>query len=276
MKAKVAIIYDYDSLWATKIQKSFGENNWLHGVRRYQSALQRAGISLDMVRPDQDLSGYRLVIAPQLHVLPDAIAKRLNAYVKGGGVLLADLRTGVKDEHNRCHERTLPGLLSTSLGVHIDEYESLGTDNPYVLHGSAAFPGTFTVDCYADWVTPDRAEALAFYDAWHLRGFAGLTRNRHGKGWGYYLGANVKEPAFYDALVAELLRTAKVRPLVKTPECVEVSVREGAGRKLVFLINHSEEAQSVDVPAGKTDVLSGKKTGVKLQLDRFGIAVLRW
>jgi beta-galactosidase len=276
VKAKVAIIYDYDSLWATKIQKSFRENSWIHGVRRFQSALQRAGVNLDMIRSDADLTSYRLVIAPQLHVLPDAIAKRLNAYVKSGGVLLVDIRTGVKDEHNRCHERTLPGLLSTSLGVHIDEYETIGTDSPYTMQGTTAFPGTFTVDCYADWVMPDEADALASYDAWHLSGYAGLTRNRHGRGWGYYLGANVKEQAFYDALIVELLRSAKVKPLVKIPDHIEVSVREGNGRTLVFLINHSENPQSVVVPTGKTEILTGKTLGAQVKLDRFGIAVLNW
>lgn len=275
VQAKVAIIYDYDSLWATKIQKSFKANDWLHNLRRYQSALQRAGVNLDMVRPDQDLSGYSLVIAPQLHVLPDAIAQRLNAYVKAGGVLLADIRTGVKDEHNRCHERTLPGLLAESLGVHSEEYESLGDGASYPARGSAAFPGDFTVDGYADWLIPDGAEVLVTHEAWHMRDYAVLTRNRHGRGWGYYLGANVKEQTFFDALIAELLKAAGVQPLIRPPEGVEVSVREGAGRRLAFIINHTEEPRKVAVPAGKTELLSGQVTGAELSLDRFGIAVLQ-
>lgn len=275
VKAKVAIIYDYDSLWATKIQKSFAQNSWIHHVGLHQAALQRAGVNLDMVRPDADLSGYRLVIAPQLHVLPDAIAQRLNAYVKAGGVLLTGFRTGVKDASNRCHVRTLPGLLAESLGVHADEYESLG-DAGYALRGSAAFPGNYTADCYADWLTADSAEPLLMHTAWHMRGYAALTRNRHGKGWGYYLGANIKEPGFYDQLIAEVLRAAKVRPLITPPAGVEISVREGAGRKLVFIINHLEEPVTMPVPAGKLDALTGRRTGATLRLDRFGVAVLRW
>ena len=82
-------------------------------------------MNVDIVRPGDDLSGYKLVLAPHLHVLADDVANQLVEFVKGGGVLLADCRTGVKDETNLAYDRTLPGLLSPALGIEIDEYESL-------------------------------------------------------------------------------------------------------------------------------------------------------
>jgi len=112
-----------------------------------------------------------------------------------------------------------------------------------------------------DWVRPTTAEALAVYEPWYLRKFAAATRNACGKGTSYYVGTIIKEPAFYDALIAEVLKAAKVRPAVRPPEGVEVSVRQGRGKRLLFVINHAEQRQSVTVPAGKTELLTGKRTG---------------
>jgi beta-galactosidase len=275
VKADVAIIYDYESLWATQIQPGFAGNGPQDAVRRYYRALFRAGVNVDIVSPDARLSAYKLVLAPNLYILPDALAARLNAYVKQGGVLFADCRTGVKDETSLCHARTLPGRLASMLGIEIQEYESLGDGLTYAITGTEDFPGPFTAVQYVDWLTPKKAEVLAGYDQWHLTSFAALARHRFGRGFGWYLGAVVREETFYDQLLARLLADAGVRPLVTPPAGVEVSLRQGAGRKLLFLLNHTEQTQTVAVPAGKQELLSGRKTAACLDLPPFAVAVVR-
>jgi beta-galactosidase GanA len=115
----------------------------------------------------------------------------------------------------------------------------------------------------------------AGYREWHMKPYAALTRNRFGRGVGYYVGAIIQEEAFYDALIAELLAAARVRPVVRPPQGVEASVRQGQGKRLLFLINHTEEKKTVAVPAGKRDLITGKKTENTLDLDIHGVAVLR-
>ena len=274
LRPKVAMIYDYESYWALRIQPGFAKNNYHDAMRRYYNALFRAGVSVDMIRPTEKLDGYRAVLAPDLYVLPDAVAMNLNDYVKAGGVLLADCRTGVKNESNLCHERTLPGLLTDCFGIVIEEYEALAEDMQYAVIGKE-IPGAFTAIHYADWLTAKSAEVLAGYDQWHMRKFAAATRNRFGRGTGYYVGTVVKEESFYDALIADLLKAAKVRPVVAPPAGVEVTVREGAGKRVLFLINHTEEKKRVPVPAGKRELLTGKKTGDEVELGVYGVAVIR-
>jgi beta-galactosidase len=275
VRSAVAIIYDYESIWALRIQPGFAGNSYHETMMRYFRALSRAGVNVDMVKPTEDLNGYRLVLAPELHLLPDAVAARLNDYVAAGGVLFADYRTGVKDETNLCHDRTLPGLLSDTLGLTIEEYEAMDEGMAYPVVGRSGFEGRFTAVQYADWVTPNGAEVLAGYEQWHLAPFAALTRHRSGKGTAYYLGAVIREEAFYDQLIAELLSRAGVQPIVTPPAGVELSVREGEGRKLLFLLNHTEEPQTVPVPKGKRELLSGAATGETLTLDRYGVAVVK-
>jgi len=274
VKPKVAMIYDYDSIWALRIQPGFAKNTYHDAMRRWYNALFRAGVNVDMIKPTEKLSGYRAVLAPDLYVLPDAVAQSMIDYVKDGGVLLADCRTGVKDETNLCHDRTLPGLLSDVLGIAIEEYEALADDVQYVVVGKE-LPGTFTAIQYADWLTAKGADVLAGYDQWHMRKFAAATRNRFRKGTAYYAGTVIKEESFYDAMIADLLKSAKVRPVTAAPVGVEVTVREGGGKRLLFIINHTEEKKPVTVPAGKKELITGRKTGETIELGAYGVAVVK-
>ena len=275
VEPQVAMIYDYESIWALRLQPGFPQNDYHQTMLRYYGALLRAGVNVDMVRPGQELAGYKLVLAPDLYVMPDPLAERLGAYVQGGGVLLVDCRSGVKDETNLAHERTLPGLLSAPLGITIEEYEAVPEGVEMRLTGALVGQQHFTAHQYADWLTPQGAEALAGYQAWYLEEFAALTRHQYGAGAGYYLGTVVKEPEFYDALMAELLGRAGIQPLVSPPLGVEVSVRTGGGKKLVFLVNHTEQEVVVRVPEGGTELLSGKPAGGTVSLGVYGVAVVK-
>jgi beta-galactosidase len=281
VKARVAIVYDYDSLWAVRIQPGYAGNTYHGAMNRIYRALFRAGVNVDFVQPTADLTPYRAVFAPDLYVLPDDVAETLSEYVKGGGVLFADSRTGVKDGTGLCHERTLPGLLSDALGITMQEYESLGLALgrgqafTYAVVGGDELPGEYTATMTAEWVQAKTAEILARYKEWHMEPFAAATRNRFGKGVGYFLGTVIEQEGFYDLLVADILKSAGVTPPLTPPNGVEVSLREGSGKQLLFLVNHTEEEQSVDVVAGKMELLSGAKTTGTLVLDRYGVAVIQ-
>ncbi len=277
VRARAAFVYDYDSLWALQLQPGFHANVYADTLLRYYRALFRAGVNVDLVPPDGPLEDYALLLAPDLHVLPDALARRLDAFVKAGGVLLADCRTGVKDEWNVCHERTLPGLLSDALGIAIEEYGSLehpGGSAEVRVRGKGALAGAFTAFAYTDWLTPAGAEPLAGYEGEaFLEPFAAASRHRHGRGWGYYVGTLLREEAFYDLLVRDLLEKAGL-PALPPPEGVERSVREDGARRLLFLVNHAEEERTVDLPPGGRDLLGAEAPDGQLTLPPFGVAVV--
>ncbi len=271
----VAILYDYDNLWSLGFQPGYEGNSLQVAILRYYNALSRAGVNADIVNRQADLTKYRLVLAPDLNVMPDETARKLVAYVEKGGVLLADCRTGVKDCNNLCHERTLPGLLSPALGIRIEEYSALGSNVRYAVKGEAGLDGSYSAVRYTDWVVPDGAETLARYsEQWHMKPFAAVTRNRLGKGRGWYVGTVIEQESFYDALIVQLLKDADIRPVVDPPDGVEVSIRQGQGRKLLFLMNHTDQPATVNVPEGKAELLSGARTEKTLKLDRFGVAVV--
>ncbi|MGD9633729.1 MAG: beta-galactosidase [Pirellulales bacterium] len=277
---QVAIIYDYDSLWALEIQNGYPGASHAEAIKRYYNALFRAGVNVDIVRPGDDLTKYKLVFAPHLHVLSDANAQKLVEYVRTGGVLLTDCRTAVKDETNLAYSRTLPGLLAPALGIEIGEYESLRqgiTDKDevtYRLHADSLGDADYTAIRYADWITPTTAQAIAKYTPSHLADFAAVTRNQFEQGIGWYVGTIAAEPQFYDALVARLLADAKIHPLVTPPSGVEVAIRSNDKSALLFAVNHTAEPATLEVPADRPNLLTGAKTESSLTLAPFGVAVI--
>ena len=286
VRPKVAMIYDYESIWALRIQpayegmKNVPNNRWsgenyYQAIQRYYEALFRVGVNVDMVALEADFSPYKVVFASHLHILRDDIALRLKEFVKNGGVLVVDSRTAVKNESNLCYDRTLPGLLSEPLGIVIEEYEALPVGMEYTVIGNREMTGRFTAQAFTDWIMPTSAESLGQFEPWHMQGYAPLTRNQFGTGWGYYVGVIVKEAGFYDHLIADVLDKAKVTPVLKPPMGVEVSIREGKGRQLIFIINHTEETQEIALPEEKLDLLTGEKVHGMLKLERYGVAVLR-
>ena len=282
IKAPVAIIYDYDSVWAVRIQPGYAGNTYHAAMDRIYQALFRAGIGVDFIQSTDDLSPYKVVFAPDLYILSDDVATLLIRYIEQGGILFADSRTGVKDETSLMHPRTPPGLLGVALGISIEEYESLGHDwaganseytFTYPVMGAAEFSGHFTATQTCEWVKPETAETLLEYDVWHLQGMAALTRNQYGNGWAYFAGTNFAESEVYDRLIQDILKRAKINQDVKLPAGVEMTVREGNGKRLLFLINHTEQSQLIQVPGGGKNLISGAQTET-VNLGRFGFAVV--
>jgi beta-galactosidase len=275
IKADVAIVYDYESNWSLAGQPGYAGNDYLRTVARYYNALFRAGVNLDLISPEMDLSGYKLVLAPDMVILPDARAQKLVAFVEQGGVLMTDLRTGVMDENNLAHDRTLPGLLSDVLGITIEEYGALD-DRTYPVVSTGLFADTLTATRYADWVTPTSAEVMAKYGRWPLESFAAVTRHRAARGIAWYVGTVFQQDAFYDRLIRRLLDDAHVERWVDLPGGVEASVRQGAGGRLAFLINHDQTAKDVTIPPGKRELLTGEVLRDRVHLGPYGVAVIEW
>jgi len=58
------------------------------------------------------------------------------------------------------------------------------------------------------------------------------------------------------------------------PSGVEVSLRQSSNKRLLLLLNHTDEPKTVKVPKDKTELLTGQETGDSLTLARFGVAIL--
>jgi beta-galactosidase len=272
----VAILVSFDTRFAFQIQQNNRSFEYSDHFRHVHHAIHRRQTPIDVISPTGDLASYRLVLAPALHVLTEAVAENLTRFVEAGGTLLVTPRTGVKDEANAVVDQRLPGLLADLCGIYVEEYDSLPAESrnqlefalPRLAPGAPIYAST-----WCDVLEPDGATVIARYTQDHYAGRAAITLNQFGSGRVVYVGT-FGDARLYDALADWLLEMADVPPLLAAPEDVEVSERRHKDRRLLFLLNHASEAKKVTLDSSYVDLLAEKTCKGTVSIGPKDVAVL--
>lgn len=271
--AEVALIFDWDNRWALEdCQGPRREMKYEETVLEHYRALMRRGINVDVIDESADLSGYRMVVAPMLYMLKPGFVQRLEAFVEGGGVLVATCRTGCVDEDDLCFLGGFPGPLRRTLGIWIEETDGLadGEQNGLRMENG----DEFTCSTLCDLLHTETAHARGTYTRDFYAGMPAVTVNALGEGCAWYI-ATRPEPAFLDAFYRARLEEAGVQPPVaEPPQGVQIAVRENEDARWLFAMNFSGKPVSICLPAGM-DALSERPICGETQLPVNGVVVLK-
>lgn len=91
---KVALVFDYQSMWAWLAQPQGQSFDYFQMCFEYYRALRKLGLSIDILRAETaDLSAYKVVVMPALYHVNDTLRGALASY---DGALIAGPRTGSK------------------------------------------------------------------------------------------------------------------------------------------------------------------------------------
>lgn len=249
----------------------------LPGDRGARDAVHRhlfdAGVAVGMVHPADDLSGVKLYWLPHWELIRPEWVEPLTRWVEAGGVLVVGARCGTRDACNRIVDRAWPGVLRPLVGATVEEFGRLNhpAARPLALRiGDAALPAEHWYEALA----PDPgSEVLATWEGMHLDGAAAATRRRLGRGQAVYLGA-WSTPATVAALMPGLLRDAGIAPLPGAAPGVQVVCRAGGGRRLWFVLNHSDAPIAVAAPEAGRDLIADRAVAGTIALPRFGVAAI--
>ena len=282
-KSSVALLNDYNSRFALQIQPNNPELQYASQFSHWYSALHRRNVGADIISSSRDLSAYKIVIAPLLHVVTPAAAANLERFVRGGGTLVLTARSGVKDGSNAVVNEALPGLLRDLAGGRVTEYNSLiGSSNGLRFDPEVIPDATdVTVNIWCDLLEPSSARVLARYTGGFYAGAAAITQNRVGRGSVIYVGA-IGDAALPETLLKWLLSSQLTASLGSDKleisgleiSGLEITERWQGETRLRFYLNHSFDPQSVTLGAEATSLLTGRAVGGTLTLEGFGVEIL--
>jgi beta-galactosidase len=283
-KAQVAIVMSYESRWALNAvltpfadatrRSTFGrEGMHVHeAAKAYHAALMEKNLCTDAMDPREDLSQYRLVIAPRLYSVDADVAENLCQFVKDGGVLCLTPRSGVVDEYNTIFERPAPGPLSEMAGVEVDDYGSL--DKAVPLRANVDGLGDLLEGTtWADEIILSGAEPLVTYAQGWLADWPAITINEYGNGKVVYVGTVLRGETL-NAFVSWLFELAGVTTGPKTPKGVRAYERQSDDLCLLFLLNFSETVRVVSLDGEWEDALTGKRSD-EVELEPAGVNILK-
>ena len=273
-QADVAILLDWNSWWALELpSKPSTRVGQIAVVEAFYAALYEANITVDFAHPEDDLSGYRLVLAPSLYLVTDAAAANVERFVAGGGTLVMTFFSGIVDPQDHIRLGGYPQPFRDLLGLRVIDFNPLLDGEAAELHFADGTRGNGRV--WTELIEPAGAEVLATFEKAPLAGRPAITRHAFEKGSAVYLGTLV-EPAAMARILGAAASQAGVAPAAEMPQGVEAVRRGTAGKSILFLLNHLPTA--VDVPVGEagTNLIDGREVhrGL-LRLEPRGVAVIK-
>jgi beta-galactosidase len=258
--ARVAIVLDWQNWWALENPDHPAVLDYLALVQRWYAAIHRQHVQVDIVQPTGDLTGYGVVIAPQLYLLTSDAAANLIAFTESGGHLLMTAFSDVVDENDAFRDGGYLTQLGRTLGIWLEDFGALvapGTAGPGQVSAPFDLVGsTITGTLLAEEIHLDGAAALGRFVGGRLDGRPAFTVNPVGAGRAYYL-ATIPDDEGCAAVAAAIFAAADIQPVAfGLPDTVE-AIRRG---DVVTLINHG--THTVTLPDGAT-------------LEPFGYVMLR-
>jgi beta-galactosidase len=132
-QAEMALVFDYQADWGWTIQPHGLGARYFDLVLDSYRALRALGLSVDILRPDADFTGYKVIAAPGLMFMDDALK---GALLASGATVVLGPRSGARDATMRIPVPLPPAM--PGLDILVSRVESLRPDMPVPLKSGGA------------------------------------------------------------------------------------------------------------------------------------------
>ena len=279
-KSKVAVVFDYESEWATEhtatpTQKVHHVDEPLQWFR----ALADHGVTADVVPVSSNWDEYEVVVLPSVYILSEETTRRVRDYVVNGGRLIVTYYTGLSDEKDHVWLGGYPGSIRDVVGVRVEEFMPMGDDFPGVPDCLGLSNGAVAHDI-ADVIgsVDGTATVLETFrdDPWTgMDGAPAIVANTFGEGRSVYVGARLGRDGIAKSL-PEIFESLGMAETGENDSRVLRVEREGSdGSRFVFSFNRTHEA--VQIPfEGKIVVSSfAEVSGENVSIKPNGVIVTK-
>jgi beta-galactosidase len=259
IKNQVAILWSRDSLNAINFMP-FTQNGpqWSSGnpiadyaslVRQFHKAMYDLNVGVDFVFPeDTDFSQYKVLIVPALYISDDALLRRISDYVKNGGHVVMTFKSGFTNENSAVRWVRAPGPLREATGISYQEFSNL--EHPLALKGDPFEAGQDNKVMYwTEFLMPEHAKALAYYDHPFFGRWPAITENQYGSGTLLYEGTYLSDELQKKILLRVLGANGLTGPDQQLPAAVHVQHGVNRfGKVLYYYFNYSGQEVSFAYP----------------------------
>ncbi|MEL0237659.1 MAG: beta-galactosidase, partial [Aquiluna sp.] len=189
-RAQVAMIYDYEQFWALmQANLPTQDLSYAETVAKWYRALWELGIRVDFLPADAskaDLSAYKLVLMPMVHMLSEAEEQAYHDYVADGGNLVVSYFSNISDRTLRVKLGGYGGKLVRELaGVYVEEFYPL-------REGQGELSNGLKPELWSELSRLEGAKAIATFKSSDVDGSPALTVREVGDSKVWYQGTELK------------------------------------------------------------------------------------
>lgn len=225
-----------------------------HLLRQMADACHRLNLEYDLVYPEDELSGYSLLMAPSLYSADEELIGKLRKYVSDGGHLFMTCRSCFADDELKIYHDAQPHGLTDVFGMTYDRFtipRNVGLRLISASDGDSLKPEDknmgraediiFPTEGWMELLRPATAETKAVYDhpVWKN---AALCQNRFGDGTATYLGC-ITDLAGLTAIIKELAAKAGISLYAAFPLIRKTGINS-EGNRITYYLNYSSAASA--------------------------------
>ena len=232
-------------------------------VQQIHRSLYDLNVGTDFVFPDtKDFSAYKLLIVPALYIADDPLLQRISDYVKSGGHVVMTFKSGFANENSAVRWIRAPGPLREAAGFSYQEFSNL--EHPLALKGDPFHAGDKNhVSYWAEFLMPEHAKPLAYYDHPFFGRWPAITENQFGSGTLLYEGTYLSGELQTAVLKHALEQSGLTGPDQQLPAAVHVSQGVNRmGKRVHYYFNYSATELTASYAYGSgSNLLDGKMIG---------------
>lgn len=229
-------------------------------VRQLHRSLYDLNVGTDFVFPTtKDFSAYKILIVPALYIADDALLQRISDYVKNGGHVVMTFKSGFANENSAVRWVRAPGPVREAAGISYQEFSSL--EHPLALKGDPFHVGDANkVEYWAEFLMPEHARVLAYYDHPFFGRWPAITENLFGAGTLLYEGTYLSDRLQTAVLCQALEQVGLLGADHELPAAIHTQRGINRQGKLIhYYFNYSGETVTFRYSGcGGADLLSGK------------------
>lgn len=283
--AEVALAYDWENKWAIGNVMGFTKPlDYDEICEGHYIPFWQEGISVDIISMDEEISKYKVVIAPFLYSIRPGVAERLRKFTAEGGILVLTFGTAYVNENDLCFLGGYPGGgLMEVAGLEAEEIDALYPEekNELVMTSENAGSGwrkSYSCGSLCELLKlKEGCTVLAEYGDDFYKGKPAVTVNSYGKGQCYYI-ATKAENAFLEDFYKSLIREKNIRKnmSIELPKGVTVQRRENEKQMFDFVMNFNDKMQMVTLEQDVQyqNLLTGEMVTGEVELKEFGYIIL--
>jgi beta-galactosidase len=210
VQTPVVLLHDYESLWVQNAQPHAQAATYWEQLLLFYGVLRAMGVDVDIRHPEQDLSGYRVIIAPAIQLMSERRAAAIRAAATNA-IFVAGPRFAYRTETGRVHEDGQPGPLKDLLGCKLRNFDGMRP-------GLTVRAGTHEVGIWSECYEPLGGETLVRYEDGPMQGQAAVVRHRNAVTIGAWSAPLIRE------VLATLLTEAGIR-VMDLPDGIRIARR---------------------------------------------------